>query len=78
MHQTESARSVLFLYMKSIFNTQKSLEFEMSSEAKNERINYMKGRYKDISECTLLDDSIRLRALEIFVIMDENISNEVE
>ena len=78
LHQTESARSVLFLYMKSIFNTQKSLEFEMSSEAKNERINYMKGRYKDISECTLLDDSIRLRALEIFVIMDENISNEVE
>ena len=71
LYQTNNKRSTLYFYMKSISCAQKSLEFEMNNRIKKERIEYIKFRYKDIAECIILDDKIRIRAYEILIAMDE-------
>lgn len=75
LNQTNDARSTLYFYMKAIYNAQKSLEFEMDGKSKKERIEYIQFRYKDIAECELFDDEVRLRAYEILMAM-ENVLSE--
>ena len=60
--QTDNEKSILYFYMASIKDTQKSLEFAMDSKTKMERIKYLQARYKDIAECSHINESICLLA----------------
>ena len=73
LKQSDDAKSILYLYMKSIENTQKSLDFNMSIESKIEKINYIKLRYKDIGDCEILDSEVRLKAYEIYTVIDNEL-----
>lgn len=75
LNQTNDQRSILYFYMKAIYNAQKSLEFEMDIKNKKSRIEYIQFRYKDIAECELLDNDVRLKAYKILTSM-ENTLNE--
>lgn len=77
LNQTNSKKSILYFYMKSISCAQRSLEFEMDSKNKKERIEYIQFRYKDIAECEILDNEVRIRAYEILMAM-QNITNELD
>lgn len=66
--KTKNADSVLYFYMKSISCAQKSLNFNMDD--KDKIINYIKFRFKDIGDCKILDENIRLRAYEIYNALD--------
>lgn len=70
LKRTNEANSILYLYMKSIYYSQKSLEFEMDIEGKNKIIKYIQMRYKDIADCEILDNEIRVRAYEIYDAID--------
>ena len=70
LKQTNEVNSILYLYMKSIYYSQKSLEFEMDIEGKNKIIKYIQMRYKDIADCEILDNEIRVRAYEIYDAID--------
>lgn len=63
-------RSILYFYMSSIKETERSLAFEMDIKTKIKRIRYLQGRYKDIADCKVIDDAIRFRALEIYIAID--------
>lgn len=69
--QTDNEKSILYFYMASIRDTQKSLEFAMDSKAKMKRIKYLQARYKDIAECSHINESICLRASIIYMSIQE-------
>lgn len=69
--QTNDKKSILYFYMKSIEYTQKSLVFQMDDETKYKRIRYICARYKDIAECRKIDETIRVRAYEIYIAIQE-------
>lgn len=77
LEQTNDEKSILYFYMSSIRDTQKSLEFEMSKETKAERINYLQSRYKDIAECKTINGDTRLKAYEIYTSMQDAL-NELQ
>ena len=66
LHQTYNGESILYFYMQSIKYAEKSLEFEMDSKMKFNRIEYIQSRYKDIADCETIDLDIRDRAREIY------------
>lgn len=70
-YQSEDARSILYLSMKSIYNAQESIKFEMDSESKEERIEYIKSEYRNIAECEIFDNEVRMKAYEISTDIDE-------
>lgn len=72
--QSNDWESVLYLYMKSINEVWESLEFEMDETEKYERLKYIQARYKDIAECKILDEAVRLKASEIYLAMETRLN----
>ncbi len=71
LEQTNNEKSILYFYMKSIEYTQKSLEFEVNEEMKIDQIKYLQSRYKDITECDIINKDIRLKASSIYMAIQE-------
>lgn len=70
LKQTDEANIILYYYMKSIHYAEKCLEFDVDTEDKEMRIKYIQMRYKDIVDCNILDNKIRLRAYEAYCVID--------
>ena len=75
LYQTKNEKSVLYFYLKSIEYVQESLEFNMSPEIKHKQIQYLQARYKDIGDCVYIEEDIRLKAYEIYNIIDKTLKN---
>lgn len=70
LYQTDCKKSILYFYMGSIQDTRRSLEFEADGETKLDRIRYLQARYKDIADCTHIDEEDCLQALKIYVAIE--------
>ena len=69
LKQTKEANIVLYCYMRSIHYAEKCLEFDDDadtfSDKKEMKIKYIQMRYKDIADCDIWDNKVRLRAYEV-------------
>lgn len=55
-NELNSSKSILYFYTQSMYYFYKSLEFDMDDEEKERLIKYISSRYKDIAECSNLNN----------------------
>lgn len=55
-NELNSSKSILYFYTQSMYYLDKSLKFDMDDEEKERLIKYISSRYKDIAECSNLNN----------------------
>ena len=67
IHQEKSGESILYYECMSIVYAQKCLEYkEVKNEKLNEEIKFIAARYREIADCALVEEDVRVRAGRIY------------